>query len=184
MIERSVLINCLLASKVNEMLLLHVIATFGACLSPLPYTAKPASLRVGITDSNTTSFLTIPTCWERSGISQLENLQFKRDLYLDNMHAKGGYIYILANRSRTVLYIGVTSNLYARTFDHKNGDGSTFTRKYNCTDLMYYESFTTIEEAIHREKQLKKWKRSFKDELIDSFNPKWKDLFDQVSEMQ
>ena len=100
------------------------------------------------------------------------------------MRTKGGYIYIVSNKSRTVLYIGVTSNLYARVYDHKNGVGSTFTTKYKCTDLLYYEFFPTIDKAIIREKQLKKWKRAYKDKLIHSFNPDHTDLFDQITEMQ
>ena len=100
------------------------------------------------------------------------------------MRAKGGYIYIVSNKSRTVLYIGVTSNLYARVYDHKNGAGSTFTKKYKCIDLLYYEFFPTIDDAIIREKQLKKRKRAYKDKLINSFNPELTDLFDQISEMQ
>ena len=100
------------------------------------------------------------------------------------MGAKGGYVYILSNDSITVLYIGVTSNLYARIYEHRIGQGSTFTKKYNCTDLVYYYFYPTIDEAIIREKQLKKWKRDWKNKLITSFNPMLKDLFSEVSEMQ
>ena len=100
------------------------------------------------------------------------------------MIPKGGYIYIISNRRRTVLYIGVTSNLYSRIYDHKSGFGSVFSKKYHCTDLLYYCFYKSIEEAIKREKQLKKWKREWKDELIKSFNPNLKDLFSEVSEMQ
>ena len=100
------------------------------------------------------------------------------------MEAKGGYVYILINRSRTVLYIGVTSNLYARIYDHRTGMGSTFTKKYNCTDLVYYHFYPTIDEAILREKQPKKWKRARKNNLITSFNLMLKDLFSGVSEMK
>jgi len=100
------------------------------------------------------------------------------------MGAKGGYVYVLTNESRTVLYIGVTSNLYARIYDHRIGKGSNFTKKYNCTDLAYYHFYPTIDEAIIRKKQLKKWKREWKNNLITSFNPMLKDLFSEVSEMQ
>jgi len=100
------------------------------------------------------------------------------------MSAKGGYVYIVSNVKRNVLYIGVTSNLYARIFEHKNGLGSTFTIKYNCTDLLYYKFYKTIQEAINREKQLKKWKRAWKDDLIKSFNPGLIDLFNDVKELQ
>lgn len=100
------------------------------------------------------------------------------------MGAKGGYVYILTNDSRSVLYIGVTSNLYARNYEHRIGQGSTFTKKYNCTDLVYNHFYPTIHEAILPEKQLKKWKREWKNNLITSFNPMLKDLFSEVSEMQ
>ena len=69
---------------------------------------------------------------------------------------KGGHVYIVANRRRTVYYIGVTANLQRRSYEHKYGDGSAFTKKYHCTDLIYYEAFPLIVEAIAREKQLKK----------------------------
>ena len=95
---------------------------------------------------------------------------------------KGGYIYIMSNKNRTVLYIGVTSTLYWRVLQHKEGSGSTFTKKYNCFDLVYYEMFFSIEEAISREKQLKKWKRAWKDELIKKLNPKLEDLTEKVKD--
>ncbi|MFK7899468.1 MAG: GIY-YIG nuclease family protein [Cyclobacteriaceae bacterium] len=72
------------------------------------------------------------------------------------MFGKGGYVYIVSNKRRTVLYIGVTSNLYNRIYEHKNQEGAKFTSKYNCTDIVYYEFFDSIEEAIDREKVLKK----------------------------
>lgn len=100
------------------------------------------------------------------------------------MRAKGGYVYIVTNQYRTTLYIGVTSNLYARAYQHKSGHGSEFTKKYQCYDLVYFEFLPDIESAIIREKQLKKWKRAWKDRLISEFNPTWADLFDQVSEYQ
>jgi putative endonuclease len=100
------------------------------------------------------------------------------------MIAKGGYIYIVSNTKRTVLYIGVTSNLYARAYQHKNNEGTVFTKKYKCTDLLYFEFYDSIEGAILREKQLKKWKREWKDNLIKTFNPDLKDLFESVSDYQ
>ncbi|MFK7953822.1 MAG: GIY-YIG nuclease family protein [Ekhidna sp.] len=98
--------------------------------------------------------------------------------------AKGGYVYIITNTNRTVLYTGVTSNLYARVFEHKEDKGSAFASKYNCTDLLYYEFHEHIEIAIKREKQIKKWKRSYKENVINELNPSWVDLFDQVEDMQ
>ncbi|MEQ9423105.1 MAG: GIY-YIG nuclease family protein [Cyclobacteriaceae bacterium] len=99
------------------------------------------------------------------------------------MSAKGGYVYIVSNKNRTVLYTGVTSNLNARIQEHKAGEGSAFTKKYNCTDLVYYKFFETIEAAIDREKKIKKWNRAWKDKLIKDFNPDLRDLYDRVSEM-
>ena len=100
------------------------------------------------------------------------------------MKPKGGYVYIVSNKNRTVLYTGVTAKLYSRIFDHRSGNGSKFTKKYNCTDLIYYCFYDSIEEAIMKEKQIKKWKRAWKDQLIQRFNPEIKDLYDEVSEMQ
>ena len=98
--------------------------------------------------------------------------------------SKGGYVYIVSNKNRTVYYIGVTGNLYTRAYQHKNGEGSTFTKKYNCTDLIYYQYFARIESAIEKEKQMKKWKREWKEREIKGFNPSMIDLFETVSEMQ
>ncbi|MCB0842412.1 MAG: GIY-YIG nuclease family protein [Bacteroidetes bacterium] len=82
----------------------------------------------------------------------------------------------LTNTYCTVLYIGVTTNLKRRVFEHKNGIGSAFTSKYNANRLVYAEGFDRIEDAIRREKQLKKWNRAWKVELIEGFNPEWEDL--------
>ena len=98
--------------------------------------------------------------------------------------AKGGYIYIISNRLRTVLYIGVTSNLSARSWEHKNNEGSSFTKQNNFTDLIYFEFHPTIKEAIKREKQLKKWNRAWKEELIRKVNPNLKDLYDEVADLK
>ncbi|WP_421876383.1 GIY-YIG nuclease family protein [Marinoscillum sp.] len=100
------------------------------------------------------------------------------------MASKGGYVYIVTNPTKTTLYVGVTSNLYARIYDHKEGFGSYFTTKYKCKHLVYYEFFDRIEDAIQREKRLKKWNRQWKDDLITKFNPSWKDLHSDVEEMQ
>jgi putative endonuclease len=100
------------------------------------------------------------------------------------MTAKGGYVYITCNKYRTTLYIGVTANLYARISEHKSGKGSKFTSRFRCYDLIYWEFHSRIEEAIEREKQLKNWKRSWKDNIIKEFNPTLKDLFPDISEMQ
>lgn len=95
---------------------------------------------------------------------------------------RGGYIYIMSKKNRTVLYIGVTSNLANRVYEHKNGKGSVFTSLNKCLDLVYYEGFNAIEEAIAREKRLKKWKREWKNNLIKEMNPILKDLSNEVTE--
>lgn len=100
-----------------------------------------------------------------------------------SMTVHGGYAYIVSNKYRTVLYIGVTSDLRTRSHEHKNREGSKFAAKHNCTDLVYYEFFDDIEAAIDREKQLKKWKRAWKDELIKKMNPEMKDLYNEADDM-
>ncbi len=100
------------------------------------------------------------------------------------MRPKGGYVYIVSNKTRSVLYTGVTSNLYARIYEHKTGIGSAFTLNYKCTDLLYYQFFDTIMEAIEQEKRMKKWKREYKKNVINELNPEWRDLFDDVEDMQ
>lgn len=93
-----------------------------------------------------------------------------------NSSGKNGYVYFLSNVKRTVLYIGVTSELDRRILNHKYGKGSTFTAKYNLKVLLYFEEYTNIEEAIKREKQLKNWHREWKFNLIKKSNPNLKDL--------
>ena len=87
------------------------------------------------------------------------------------------YIYIMTNKKYGTLYIGVTSNLIKRVYEHKNSFVDGFTSRYNLKKLVYYEIFDDINEAIKREKQLKKWKRVWKIELIEKLNPTWKDLY-------
>ena len=96
------------------------------------------------------------------------------------MNAKGGYVYIMSNRLRTVLYTGVTSNLLSRVYDHKHETGSEFTKRYKCFYLVYYEFHESIEAAIEREKQIKKWGRTWKEDLIKKFNPQIKDLWNRI----
>ncbi len=93
---------------------------------------------------------------------------------------KQSYVYILSNKNRTVLYIGVTSNLLRRITQHKSAKGSVFTKKYNVSDLMYFEVFTDINDAIKREKQLKKWHKAWKWELIKKQNTNLTDLFSDL----
>jgi len=88
-------------------------------------------------------------------------------------------VYILTNKSNKVLYIGVTNDLVRRMFEHKNKLVDGFAEKYNLTKLVYYETTTEVESAIQREKQLKNWHRDWKINLINQFNPEWKDLSEE-----
>ncbi len=89
-------------------------------------------------------------------------------------------VYITTNKINTVLYIGVTSNLPKRIYEHKNKLADGFTKKYNVDKLVYFEQTEDINSALRREKQLKNWKRIWKMELIDKNNPEWKDLSDTI----
>lgn len=86
------------------------------------------------------------------------------------------YVYFLTNWNNKVLYIGVTNNLERRLNEHQSGEGAAFTKKYRTKKLVYYESYGNINEAITREKQLKKWSRKKKNQLIETKNPFWKNL--------
>lgn len=87
-----------------------------------------------------------------------------------------GYVYIMSNGNRTTLYIGVTSDLERRVYEHKNSLLKGFTEKYKLFDLLYYEEIFGMQNAIDREKQLKSWKKEWKWELIKKENPTLKDL--------
>ena len=90
---------------------------------------------------------------------------------------KGGYIYIITNKNHSVLYVGVTNDLERRIYEHKAGIyKNSFTYRYNVKKLVYYEEFDDIESAITREKQIKAGSRQKKLDMINRFNPQWKDL--------
>ena len=91
-----------------------------------------------------------------------------------------GVVYILTNKSNTVLYTGVTRNLQRRIAEHRLHLNQGFTKKYNTDKLVYYEIFDRLDDAIHREKQLKRWHRDWKEKLINDFNPEWKDLTEDI----
>ena len=93
---------------------------------------------------------------------------------------RGGWTYIMTNRARGVLYVGVTADIAARAWQHRNGEGSDFCRRDKLRRLVLAESHATIDEAILREKMLKAWKRAWKIELIEASNPQWLDLFDVI----
>lgn len=94
--------------------------------------------------------------------------------------ARGGYTYIMTNKARGVLYIGVTADLATRIDQHKRNVGSSFCRKYNLTNLVLAERHDDIIQAIEREKALKAWKREWKVRLIEESNPEWRDLAGEV----
>ena len=92
------------------------------------------------------------------------------------------YVYIMTCSSQSTLYRGVTSDIRKKLLDHQEGKYDGFTRKYNLHKLVYFEEYPEMHTAINREKQLKWWKRAWKDELINSTNPEWLDLSDRVNQ--
>ena len=86
----------------------------------------------------------------------------------------------MSNTRRTVLYIGVTSDLESRVYQNEHGELGGFTSRYNCTDLIYYEIFNHIESAIAREKAMKKWNRAWKERLVREINPKMERLNEEI----
>lgn len=96
---------------------------------------------------------------------------------------RGGFIYIMTNKNKTTLYVGVTSDLRSRIYEHKTHlYPNAFTARYNLDFCVYYETFIGIEEAIAREKEIKKWRREKKEELINTLNPEWNDLWEEIKE--
>ena len=90
---------------------------------------------------------------------------------------KDAYVYFMTNANNRVLYVGVTNNLERRVWEHKNSTNpNSFTGKYMCNKLVYFEYANNMEAAITREKQLKNWKREWKNKLIEKDNPEWTDL--------
>ena len=91
------------------------------------------------------------------------------------------YVYIMSNDHKTTLYTGITNDLKRRAYEHRNGIIEGFTKKYNVKNLVYYEIFEYVNDAIAREKQLKAGSRAKKEMLINGFNPTWRDLFTDVA---
>lgn len=89
---------------------------------------------------------------------------------------KNYFVYFMASKNTKALYIGVTNSLVRRVYEHKFHAVEGFTSKYNCVNLVYFEEASSVEDAIAREKQLKKWGRIKKENLINQVNPKWDDL--------
>lgn len=90
------------------------------------------------------------------------------------------YVYIMANKKNGTLYVGITSNLEKRVFEHKNDITDGFTKRYKLNNLVYYEVVEEVYTAIQREKRFKKWNRKWKIDLIEKFNPNWEDLSDKL----
>ena len=99
-------------------------------------------------------------------------------MYVGDM--KLGYVYILASERNGTLYVGVTSDLVRRVWEHKNGVVEGFTKQYGVHTLVWYEEHGSIEDAIQREKNIKRWYRDWKLELIEQLNPTWRDLYEDV----
>ena len=97
------------------------------------------------------------------------------------MNKKYGFVYILTNTYNTVLYVGVTSNLSKRIYEHKNKLVDGFSKKYNLDKLVYYQISESMESAIKYEKYLKGKSREFKINLIEKMNPEWDDLYDSIA---
>lgn len=93
---------------------------------------------------------------------------------------KEAYVYILANKKYGTMYVGVTSNLVKRIYEHKNNIIEGFTQRYDVKKLVYFEATSSITDAILREKQLKKWNRAWKIRIIEEFNPTWEDLYNNI----
>jgi len=87
------------------------------------------------------------------------------------------YVYVLASRRNGTLYVGVTADLAKRVYEHKSNQIDGFTRRYNVHNLVYYEATDDVNSAIVREKQLKRWKRQWKIDMIERLNPEWRDLY-------
>lgn len=95
---------------------------------------------------------------------------------------KSYYVYIMSNKTNSTIYIGVTNDIYRRTNEHNDSVVDGFTKLYNVHKLVYVEEYSSIEDALNREKQIKKWRREKKDKLINSLNPQWKDLLREQSD--
>ena len=97
------------------------------------------------------------------------------------MRARSYYVYILASRIGGTLYVGITNDLIRRVFEHKSKSTPGFTERYDVAKLVYFEQFDDPENAIKRERRIKKWNRAWKIRLIEEFNPNWEDLYADIA---
>ena len=91
------------------------------------------------------------------------------------------FVYIMSNISNSTIYVGVTNDIERRVEEHRTFDSRSFTSRYNCHKLVYYEEYSSIDEAIAREKQIKSWSRNRKDRMIDGMNPERNDLMPEIA---
>ena len=99
---------------------------------------------------------------------------------LQYLQMAGGYIYFMTNKRNGILYVGVTSDLVRRVFEHRSSFVPGFTKRYGLKRLVYFEQFATIQDAIQREHNIKHWSRTWKVRLILADNPNWNDLYDSI----
>jgi putative endonuclease len=93
---------------------------------------------------------------------------------------KPGYVYIMTSHRDGTLYVGATSDLPRRVWEHRNAEVPGFSRCYGLTSLAYFEVFDDLQDALERERKIKKWRRRWKIDLIESLNPDWADLYDTI----
>ena len=93
---------------------------------------------------------------------------------------KAGYVYIMASQRNGTIYLGVTSDLQKRVYEHRSGLVDGFTRRYGCKLLVWYQAFDSLDAARHRELQMKEWQRNWKLRVIEEMNPDWNDLFESL----
>jgi putative endonuclease len=114
------------------------------------------------------------------------SISFRRFLGLrsaspeNDVNLEPSFVYIMTNKPRGTLYIGVTADLIKRASEHKQLSGKSFTARYNLDKLVWFEQFDHIDLAIQRETSLKRWYRHWKIEMIEKTNPQWRDLFDDI----
>ncbi|MCH8999150.1 MAG: GIY-YIG nuclease family protein [Proteobacteria bacterium] len=92
------------------------------------------------------------------------------------------YVYLMASKRNGTLYVGVTNDLVRRAYEHREGQADGFTKKYAVKNLVYFEVFEEVREAIQRERNLKHWRRAWKIDLIERGNPQWNDLYDTITQ--
>lgn len=137
--------------------------------APAPTAASNASRVSGSLRRISLPIARHPSLWSSPGLTRGSNLKHRSRM--------AGYVYIVTNRKRGTLYIGVTSDLERRIFEHRKGKTPGFTSKYGCNQRVWYEEHQRIGTAIQREKSLKRWYQQWKIELIEKVNPDWRDLY-------